>query len=116
MQAVRELLPEADGFVVHQDLEAFYISDERRRRSREVDYGVWWTLPAQDWPYWRVSWVEATGEFYAVAQLASGDGTTVAHAGFPSEEAAEAALAGWEDHCHEGGLGWVWARLVNGGI
>lgn len=115
MQEVRTFLPEGNGFILHADLEAFYATDERRRHSPEVDYGVWWTLPGQRWPYWRVSWVEATGEVYAVAQLPSGDGTTVAHAGFATQEAAETALQGWAEHCHEGGLDWLWGRLVNAG-
>lgn len=114
MQEVRALLPEGNGFVLHDDLEVFYAADVRRRRSREVDFGVWWTLPGQDWPYWRVTWVELTGEVIAVVQLPNGLGTTVSHVGFPSEAAVDAALDGWPEHCHEGGLGWLWDRLAKG--
>ncbi len=46
------------------NIEAFYDEDPRRRRSGEADYGVWWTN-GKPWPYWRVSYVQTTGEVYA---------------------------------------------------
>lgn len=99
------------GFQVFDTLEAFY-ADERRARSGEVDFGVWWTLPGQRWPNWRVSWVRDTGEVYAVAQT-SKKGPVVARSGFPTREAVEAALEGWTGHCGRGGgLGWLWERLA----
>lgn len=99
------------GFQVFDTLEAFY-RDQRRARSGEVDFGVWWTLPEQRWPNWRVSWVAATGEVYAVAQTHA-MGPVVARGGFPTREAVEAALDGWTEHCgSSGGLGWLWERLA----
>lgn len=36
-----------------------------RRASREVDFGSWWKSTSRD-GFWRVSWVENTGELYSV--------------------------------------------------
>lgn len=101
------------GFVLHDDVATFYAGDARRERSPEVDFGVWWTLPGETWPNWRVSWVEATGEVYAVAQTQGDLGPVVSRAGFPTREGVEAALEGWADHCHQGGLRWLWERLAS---
>lgn len=100
------------GFQVFSTLEAFY-ADERRAGSGEVDFGVWWTLPEQRWPNWRVSWVRDTGEVYAVAQTRE-KGPVVARGGLPSREYVEAALESWTEHCgRSGGLGWLWERLAD---
>lgn len=46
-------------------LRAFYDDDLRRCRSEETDYGSLWRVTGS--PYtWRVSYVKATGEIYAV--------------------------------------------------
>jgi hypothetical protein len=51
-------------------LEAFYSDDEKRRISPEWDYGVHWCVSVeQRWPQWRLSWVVATGDVYAVQHL-----------------------------------------------
>lgn len=49
-------------------IEAFYQDDERRRTSRERDYGTWWKETDADayGPWWRVSAVKDTRELYAV--------------------------------------------------
>lgn len=51
-------------------LDAFY--DDRpapeRRYSPEADFGVHWRTDGRTWPQWRVSYVKATGEVYAVEQ------------------------------------------------
>ena len=49
-----------------------WIAAPERKASPEVDYGVWWTLcgdVAADFSdsRWRVTWLAATGELYAVA-------------------------------------------------
>jgi len=44
-------------------VEAFYADDERRRRSPELDYGVWWEHRGVRY---RITWVDATGELIAV--------------------------------------------------
>jgi hypothetical protein len=49
-------------------LEAFYDDQPERRFSGEADYGVGWQVDGREWPRWRVSYVQATGEIYAVEQ------------------------------------------------
>ena len=47
-------------------IEAFYDDRPERRTSGEADYGVHWQVNGRPWPQWRVSYVQATGEVYAV--------------------------------------------------
>jgi len=48
-------------------VEEFYADRPERLRSGEADYGVHWKAGSRrDWPQWRVSYVQATGEVYAV--------------------------------------------------
>lgn len=53
--------------VTYPSLQAFYSEDPRRERSGEADYGVHWRSD-QGWasPRWRVSYIQATGEVYAL--------------------------------------------------
>lgn len=44
-------------------VESFYAADERRRRSPELDYGVWWRAAGA---LYRLTWVDDTGELIAV--------------------------------------------------
>lgn len=95
-------------------IEAFYAECEARRRSPEVDFGVLWQYGGWRWPLYRVSWVEATGEFYAIRQ--GGDASNL-----PGEiellgtvegrERAEAALAGWAEQ-EPMRLAWARARIA----
>jgi hypothetical protein len=93
-------------------LEAFYSADERRRRSGELDFGVWWR-DGSTWPTYRVSWIEATGELYAIAQAGSRRVEVLGH--FGARGAVEAGLRGWANQC--GGpnsLAWVRRRARGG--
>jgi hypothetical protein len=47
----------------YANVEAFYADDELRRRSPELDFGVWWRAAGV---VYRLTWVEATGELVAV--------------------------------------------------
>lgn len=47
------------------DLEAFYAANEARRTSSEVEFGSTWT--SGDGHHYQVSWIEATGELYLMA-------------------------------------------------
>ncbi|HZQ10374.1 MAG TPA: hypothetical protein VFD70_27595 [Anaerolineae bacterium] len=40
-----------------------WIHQSARAASKQIVFGTWWRLDAT---YWRVSWIEATGELYAV--------------------------------------------------
>lgn len=98
-------------------LEHFYAAapDEVRRRSPEHDFGVWWREGEENWPRYRVSWVQRTGELYA-AQLTGGSQASDG----PVEILfltldPEAVLAGWEERCGEPrSLPWVRDRLRSG--
>jgi len=43
-----------------------WIETPERKFSREIDFGCWWGLHQRKYPWWRVSWIERTGELYAV--------------------------------------------------
>jgi hypothetical protein len=112
------------------DEEAFFRADERRRRSGESDYGVWWRdeLGA----VWRVSFVHATGEVYALHQgpptmtpmgrdlvmvsaSAGVDGPLLVLAAGLTEAETEARLEGWAEMCgRPNSLGWIRERLGEG--
>lgn len=109
---------------LYADIETFY--DMRGgQHSGESDYGVWWRSPLewirapqvergmagwmQEIGPWRVSWVEDTGDVYAIHAT----GRCIALLGtIPDEETIERVLRGWADVC--GGdlsLHWVSAQV-----
>jgi hypothetical protein len=110
------------------DLEQFYDDDPRRRHSEELEFG-------RDWrdgdTRCEISWVEATGEVYAMLEPEVGysaDGIGGMHSGRPSAEqlrvevlgivpgraAIAAAMSGWEEAmAGAGGLAWVRDRIAN---
>ena len=49
------------------DIEQFYSADERRRQSAEVEFGNNW-FDAKGSRY-ELSWIEDTGELYAMLEL-----------------------------------------------
>jgi len=73
-----------------------WISDPRRARSPEVDFGVWWRLGKQNWPQWRVSWIEATGELYA-RELELDSDRYIILGTFATLEEVQARMAGWAE-------------------
>lgn len=101
----------------YANIEAFYAENEERRRSGEADYGAWWTEPNQNWPRWRVSYIQKTGEVYAV-QLNGGQVELLGVV--PPDDARiyyqtlDRILEGWADIINEpGSLDWVRARLAS---
>lgn len=81
---------------------------EKRTRSPELDFGVWWR-GERPWPTYRVSWVEATGEIYATdsrSELIDVLGVV------NGREEIEDVLQGWADVCgKERSLYWVKDRI-----
>lgn len=53
-----EILPEYRAWIKQ---------DKQRSTSKQVDFGYFWTQSGseREYPRWRVSWIEATGELYA---------------------------------------------------
>jgi phosphoserine phosphatase len=96
--------------ITFHSTDEFYAAREQRRRSMELDFGCWWTERETDPLTWRVSWIEDTGETYAVSsrgevRLFPGTRST--------REAIELALEGWSQHCGPGGLRWTEERLAS---
>ncbi len=96
-------------------LAAFYDADPRRRLSGKCDYGVWWQ-DDRPFPRFRVSYIKATGEVYAVELIGVGRvellGQVQPDEGDHYYRTLDKILTGWADHCGEpGGLSWVRSRL-----
>jgi len=45
-----------------------WLQDMERAASKKIEFGNWWRL---DVTYWRVTWIEATGELYAAERKPS---------------------------------------------
>lgn len=75
------------------DIEEFYDADPRRRTSGELDFGCMWVeIDRPRWPQYRVSWVDDTGEVYAVRL---NHGRIELLGKVEGREQAEQALRGW---------------------
>jgi len=115
------------------DIEQFYSADERRRRSVEVEFGNNW-FDAKGNRY-ELSWVEDTGELYAMLELTPEADTWTPFGDIEVEDAkvdslvvtvlgtittrdeAEQLLDGWPGHMVEpDGVHWVAERLQEAGI
>ena len=113
---------------IYPNIEAFYSENEARRRSPESDYGVWWR-DADCREFWRVSYVQATGEVYALNQwtghlqvlgVVPPDPDERRRDGLPLGKTyyrtLDRVLEGWTEHCgRPGGLAWVRERLAEAG-
>jgi hypothetical protein len=91
----------------------FYASDPQRAHSREVDYGNLWREFAPV-PTYRVEWLPATGELYAV-ELSEPDerkDPVEVLGALWSRPQVEACLAGWAERCGgQRSLLWVRERV-----
>jgi hypothetical protein len=110
------------------DLEQFYNDDPRRRHSEELEFGRDWS---EGQSRCEVSWVEATGELYAMREPEVGiaaDGLGGMHVSsanardlvievlgtVPGRDAVESVMSGWEHAMTEpNSLGWVRDRVTN---
>jgi hypothetical protein len=106
------------------DLEQFYDADPRRRHSEELEFGTDWDEAGART---QVSWVEATGELYAMrdplggllsdvigdmrATPVSDEQLTVEVLGvIAGRSAAEAVMSGWENAMASGANSLAWVR------
>jgi hypothetical protein len=106
------------------DLEQFYDADPRRRHSEELEFGTDWDEAGART---QVSWVEATGELYAMrdplggllsdvigdmrATPVSDEQLTVEVLGvIGGRSAAEAVMSGWENAMASGANSLAWVR------
>ena len=82
-------------FSIHTRFQAWKNAPERRR-SGEVDFGVRWTRrDGLEEPTWRISWLEQTGELYAVRNNARPDAYIMIEV-FRERIDADDAMQGWE--------------------
>jgi hypothetical protein len=115
------------------DIEEFYSADERRRRSAEVEFGNnWFDVKGSRY---EVSWIEDTGELYAMLELVpEADSWTpfgdieveevkvdsllvTVLAVVQSRDEIEALLEGWADQMLKpDGVHWVAERLAAAGL
>ena len=114
------------------DIEQFYAQDERRRRSPEVEFGTDW-FDAKGSRY-ELSWVEDTGELYAMLELVPEadswtpfgdievenlpvDRLVVTLVGnISSRDEVERVLEGWQEEMGKpDGISWVAERLRSHG-
>jgi hypothetical protein len=111
------------------NIHEYYATDERRRSSEEVEYGDGWTDSADVHATYRIHWVAATGEIYAVREPHPGgilaryldevdvdqadvDALTVDILGVLDGPAAARALAGWPEVMeHRDSLTWARDRV-----
>jgi hypothetical protein len=115
------------------DIEDFYSADERRRQSAEYEFGNNWFDNRGS--RYEISWVEDTGELYAMLELAPEAGswtpfgdievenvkvdslTVTVLAVIPTRETVEQLLEGWATHMEEpDGVHWVAERLSTAGL
>lgn len=57
---------------------AEWIEQTKRAASKKVEFGAWWRLDAT---YWRVAWIEDTGELYAAERKPSDRFVVLSHLG-----------------------------------
>lgn len=96
----------------YSSIEAYYTDVPGARRSGEVDFGVWW-FDAEREP-WRVSWVRATGDVYAVR---TNGGQVIVLGNMSNRRELEQRLDGWAEVCGKPhSLDWVRKRLAAGGV
>jgi hypothetical protein len=111
------------------DIEDFYEEDPRRRESEEIEFGHDWSAGDGDDVRFQVTWVEATGEVYAMAEpqlppgadvfgdtwpnAPSGDAEKVEILGKVGSQAQlEDLFLGWQEAMEEeDSLSWVRNRL-----
>ena len=111
------------------DLEDFYAADPRRRHSEELEFGTDWQEAGART---EVSWLEATGEIYAMrdplghldsdlfgdmsVEPVPGNALTVEVLGVvQGREKAAAVMSGWENAMSSGenSLAWVRDRIAH---
>ena len=98
----------------YPSLSSFYLADQGRIASREVDVGLWWRDGA-DGPLYRAAWVCDTGELYLVrlGPVEAGGGEVEILAQVADRDELEKALEGWRDECGaEDSLAWLRERVA----
>jgi len=96
---------------------AFAAADSARTGGSHVDFGYYWTMPGQPHPRYRVSWIPATGELYAVRQQGRARRVELLAVGLRSRVQVDRAMGGWTEHVDDAGsLAWLDRRLDEVGL
>ena len=74
---------------------ADFLVERSERKGAQWDMGQYWRGPEWLSTYHRVSWIDATGELYAVALEDSYDGAVELLAVVPTEEDVRELMDGW---------------------
>ncbi|ADR37716.1 hypothetical protein Ocepr_2268 (plasmid) [Oceanithermus profundus DSM 14977] len=75
-----------------------FIERPDRKISREIDFGVHWRMLDDRSPSpWRVSWIERTGELYAVEVAPLGHRRAILLGQYAERDEVEALLDGWAE-------------------
>jgi len=93
---------------------SFYLADQRRMPSREVDVGLWWR-DGQAGALHRAAWIRDTGELYLMrlGPPEEGGGEVELLAVVADEQRLERALQGWREACRrEDSLPWLRERVA----
>ena len=104
----------------YPDLDACYSARQARRTSPEADYGVFWSAAGTP-GRWRVSYIQDTGEIYAV-HLDGHPAQVVILGHVPADtptnpkdiwySTLETILDGWAEECLKpNSLSWLQTRL-----
>ncbi|HEV2760543.1 MAG TPA: hypothetical protein VGV86_13340 [Acidimicrobiales bacterium] len=83
------------------NVKEFYDEDDRRRRSREVAFGLGWTIDSDPFVLYGLHWIEETREIYVVRGPQIPQSPDAWDTDVPfwpvMEDAYEAILLGWAD-------------------
>jgi hypothetical protein len=83
---------------------------QKRRLSRELDFGCWWR-GKRHFPNYRITWVQSTGEIIRV-ELWNED--CVILGTIENEAEVEIAFQGWAKECGlPNSLAWIQARTIH---
>src|SRR5271156_3518243 len=96
-------------------LSSFYLADQRRVASREVDIGLWWR-DSEEGALHRAAWIRDSGELYLVrlGPAEAGGGNVEVLATVAEEQRLERALDGWRDACGQAdSLSWLRLRAAS---
>jgi hypothetical protein len=99
----------------YPSLSSFYLADQRRIASREVDVGLWWR-EGEKGALHRAAWVRDTGELYLVRLGSPAEGGAVVEllATVADEQRLQRALRGWREQCGQAdSLSWLRERAAS---